>query len=128
MLQAQAMREDVHRLQADEKPRRDGAKELERRHELPLLVEHEQPPICTHCDESGLVRPTRTALPRKPDEGERLMETALVRKTYAGWCGGTEAKGQTLAFSYPIRKPNTIRDRSTSADHTYITVISATDY
>jgi hypothetical protein len=27
------------------------------------------------------------------------METALVRQTYAGWCGGTAA----IAASYPIR-------------------------
>jgi len=31
-------------------------------------------------------------------KGKKLMETAVVRRTYARWCGGTAAK----AASYPI--------------------------
>jgi hypothetical protein len=40
-------------------------------------------------------------------KGKKLMETAVVRRTYARWCGGTAAR----AASYPIcfGNPNAAR-------------------
>ena len=45
-----------------------------------------------------MVCQARTALCVSKNESKDVIETALVRQTYAGWCGGTAA----FAASYPI--------------------------
>ena len=52
-----------------------------------------------------MVCQSRTALSAREDELGKVIETALVRSTYAGWCGGTAAS----AASYPI-SPGQIRE------------------
>ena len=48
--------------------------------------------------EPRVVCQARTALCVSENESEEVIETALVRQTYAGWCGGTAA----FTASYPI--------------------------
>jgi hypothetical protein len=45
-------------------------------------------------DECKMVCPARAALIGVKDTG--LIETALVRETYAGWCGGTAVMSRFL--------------------------------
>ena len=53
------------------------------------------------CDEQPMVFISRPIISERVYVGLiRLVEIALVRSTYARWCGGTAAK----AASYPIRK------------------------
>src|SRR5690606_40030407 len=72
---------------------------LERCNVLPRLVGHEQQTGGATSYGDGLVLPTWANVSLfKETDVTQLMETALVRRTYAGWCGGTVAK----ATSYPI--------------------------
>src|SRR5690606_16436759 len=74
---------------------------LERCNVLPRLVGHEPQTGGPTSYGDGLVLPTWAKVSLfKDTDVTQLMETALVRRTYAGWCGGTVAK----ATSYPIRK------------------------
>src|SRR5690606_39843616 len=72
---------------------------LERCNVLPRLVGHEPQTGGPTSYGDGLVLPTWAKVSLfKDTDVTQLMETALVRRTYAGWCGGTVAK----ATSYPI--------------------------
>src|SRR5690606_23722627 len=74
---------------------------LERCNVLPRLVGHEPQTGGPTSYGDGLVLPTWAKVSLfKDTDVTQLMETALVRRTYAGWCGGTVAK----ATSYPISK------------------------
>jgi hypothetical protein len=45
-----------------------------------------------------MVRATRIEIDLHRNDPETLTETAVIRRTYVRWCGGTAAK----AASYPI--------------------------
>src|SRR5690606_29830070 len=82
---------------------------LERCNVLPRLVGHEPQTGGPTSDGDGLVLPTWAKVSLfKDTDVTQLMETALVRRTYAGWCGWTVAK----ATSYPI---STERRRGTKS-------------
>jgi len=62
------------------------------------VVEHVPQDGCSSKYEPQMVCQARTALCVSKNESKDVIETALVRQTYAGWCGGTAA----FAASYPI--------------------------